>query len=485
MASASSPSGGRKPFFSRFFRRKKIEKIGNPVGENNSQEPVIRPTGSLTRRLIAISALWIFILLSGGGVTLDRVLTQAVTDNFDSQLDYVLAAMIASSEIDPEGAVRLNRPLGDQRFLEAHSGLYFQVSGSGYERFPSPSLWDRSLQVNPMPKGQLVRTYDSDEFSDGTLRVMERDVRLPGSSVLWRFQVAEIRTSLDNQIKKLRHTLVKAFLILGTGLIVITVLQVTIGLWPLRKLRREISAVRNGQASRIHDRMPNEVAPLIEELNALLSHNERQAEEARRHAGNLAHALKTPLTVVTNEANANSDALKEVVLREVMTMRRHVDHHLARARAIGRRGNAQSQAEVWPALLAVERAVARLYPHATIDLAGVKDAVVRIERQDLDEILGNLIENAAKYGQGRVFVTVEKQGKQVEILIEDDGTGIPENLRGQLFKRGARLDTDKPGTGLGLAIVRDVVEIYGGGVTLEESEDLGGLFVRLALPSVN
>ncbi|AEI37813.1 sensor histidine kinase [Zymomonas mobilis subsp. pomaceae] len=444
----------------------------------------LKPTGSLTQRLIAISAFWIFVLLLGGGLTLDRVLTQTVTDNFDSQLDYVLAAMIASSEIDPEGAVRLNRPLGDQRFLEAYSGLYFQISGNGYERFPSPSLWDRFLHVSPMPKGQLVRIYDSNEFSDGTLRIMERDVRLPGSPVLWRFQVAEIRTALDNQIKKLRHTLFKAFLILGSGLIVITVLQVTIGLWPLRKLRVEISAIRNGQASRIRDRMPNEVAPLIEELNALLRHNERQAEEARRHAGNLAHALKTPLTVITNEANADSAELKAVVLREVMTMRRHVDHHLARARAIGRRGNAQSQAEVWPSLLAVERAVTRLYPHATIDLAGVKDAVVRIERQDLDEILGNLIENAAKYGQGRVFVTVERNNNQIEILIEDDGTGIPENMRGQLFKRGARLDTGKPGTGLGLAIVRDVVEIYGGQVVLEESEDLGGLFVRLTLPMV-
>ena len=173
-------------------------------------------------------------------------------------------------------------------------------------------------------------------------------------------------------------------------------------------------------------------------------------------------------------------------------MRRQVDHHLARARAVGRRANAQARAEVWPSLKAVERAVNRMHRHVTVDLAGDQHAAVHVERQDLDEILGNLIENAAKYGQGRVFVTVVRVVSNlaaarkvdfVEILIEDDGPGIPAAERGKLFERGARLDTGKPGTGLGLAIVRDVVELYSGRITLEESEDLGGLQVRVLLPA--
>jgi signal transduction histidine kinase len=221
---------------------------------------------------------------------------------------------------------------------------------------------------------------------------------------------------------------------------------------------------------------------MVEELNDLLEHNERQAEEARTHAGNLAHALKTPLTVIMNEATARSSELNATVMREARTMRRQVDHHLARARAVGRRGSALSRAEVWPSLQAVERAVDRLFPDAVIDLDGEKGLAVRVERQDLDELLGNLMENAAKYGGGRVFVTVSREGPMADIVIEDDGRGIPEAERARIFERGARLDTGKPGTGLGLAIVRDVAGIYGGAVALEESEDLGGLLVRLSLP---
>jgi signal transduction histidine kinase len=165
-------------------------------------------------------------------------------------------------------------------------------------------------------------------------------------------------------------------------------------------------------------------------------------------------------------------------------MRRQIDHHLARARAIGRRAAAQARVRVWESLEAVQRAVERLYEETTIDIAGDHQAQVRVERQDLDEMLGNLVENAAKYGGGRVFVTVQPNGRMVDILVEDDGPGIPKELRGELFTRGARLDTTgKPGTGLGLAIVRDVAEIYGGKVSLEESEDLGGLLARLALPT--
>lgn len=274
----------------------------------------------------------------------------------------------------------------------------------------------------------------------------------------------------------------RSFLLLALGLIVLAGLQTWYGLRPLRRLRAEIARLRGGLATRIEGAMPAEVAPMVEELNALIEHNDRQAEEARRHAGNLAHALKTPLTVIMNSATAKSDDLAETVVREARTMRRQVDHHLARARAVGRRGSAHSRADVWPSLESVERAVSRLYPNVRIDADGAKDLQVHVERQDLDEMLGNLIENAAKYGGGSVFVTVAAQAGFVEFQIEDDGMGIPEEERVRIFDRGVRLDTGKPGTGLGLAIVRDVAEIYEGTVSLEESEDLGGLLVRLRLP---
>jgi signal transduction histidine kinase len=450
------------------------------------QGPAARPRRltSLTRRLIGIAAIWITVLLLGGGYALDRVLTSSLSENFDKQLEYVLNAMIAASEIGPDGEVRFNRPPADQRFLEPYSGVYFQVSGDGADTFPSRSLWDRRLRVDTAHNDVDLHTYDSREFQEEPLRIVERDVILPGSEIRWRFQVAQSREIIDRQISDLRSTLIRAFAALGIGLLVLAALQASYGLWPLRRVRSEVVAIRSGKQSRISEDFPREIYPLVRELNELLAHSEEQAEEARRHAGNLAHALKTPLTVITNAATAASPDLADTVIREATVMRRQVDHHLARARAIGRRASLHARACAWESLEAVERAVSRLYPDVTVDIAGDKQACVRVERQDLDEMLGNLVENAAKYGAGRVFVTVEPVAdKGVEILVEDDGPGIPAAEREPIFARGARLDTTgKPGTGLGLAIVRDVAEIYGGSVRLEESEDLGGLLARLTLP---
>ena len=440
-------------------------------------------TGSLTRRMIVVAALWIAALLLIGGFALDKVLTSGVVRNFDEQLEYVLNAMIAASEIGPDGEVRFNRPPADQRFIEPYSGVYFQVSGQGADAFPSRSLWDRRLRVSNTHTDIQPHFYNSNEFDDEPLRIVERDVLLPGSKVRWRFQVAQSREFIDGQIRELRSTLFWSFLVLGIGLLVLAALQTVYGLWPLRRVRREVALIRSGEKTRIGQDFPTEIRPLTEEINQLLAHSEAQAEEARRHAGNLAHALKTPLTVITNAATARAPDLSDTVCREALVMRRQVDHHLARARALGRRASAHARAVVWESLEAVQRAVDRLYEDVTVDIAGDKQVEVRVERQDLDEMLGNLVENAAKYGGGRVFVTVEPNHKLVDIVVEDDGPGIPPEERDSIFARGARLDTGKPGTGLGLAIVRDVAEIYGGRIKLEESEDLGGLLARLTLPA--
>ena len=459
-----------------------------PAPVTAAEEQAVAPprshsVGSLTRRMIVVAALWITALLLIGGFALNRVITAGVVKNFDDQLEYVLNAMVAASEIGPDGEVRFTRQPADQRFVEPYSGIYFQISGEGADTFPSRSLWDRRLAVQDRHKDIDVHVYDSNEFDGEPLRVTERDVILPGSKVRWRYQVAQSREMIDTQIRELRSTLFWSFLALGIGLLILAALQTFYGLWPLRRVRQDVAAIRSGAKTRIAGGFPLEVRPLTEEINQLLAHSEEQAEEARRHAGNLAHALKTPLTVITNAATANAPDLSDTVCREAIVMRRQVDHHLARARAIGRRASAQARARVWDSLNAVQRAVDRLYENVTVDIAGDKNAQVRVERQDLDEMIGNLVENAAKYGGGRVFVTVERTNGTVDILVEDDGRGIPQQQHDSIFQRGARLDTDKPGTGLGLAIVRDVAEIYGGKITLEESEDLGGLLARLSLPA--
>ncbi len=441
-----------------------------------------------------IAAGWIFVLLLGGGIALERTLTRQVEANFDDQLDYILTAMIASAEIDPFGEVWFYRALGDQRFLEPGSGLYWQISGGDGEPLPSRSLWDRTLELEgSRTKGDHfdaeVHFYNSAQFPGEPIRIAERTVILPGSETRWTFAVASATEQMDAQISRVRLILIWSFVVLGLGLLVMALLQIRYGLSPLRRVRAAIQNLRTTGTGRITEPLPLEVQPLVDELNALIEHSERQAEEARRHAGNLAHALKTPLTVLTNAATARDPKLSEAVFRETRTMQRHVDHHLARARAVGRRAVGHARTNVMASAEAVRRAVERLYPEGRLDIAGSREANVSIERQDLDELLGNLIENAAKYGGGSVFVTIDPEDndtpldpKMCVIWVEDDGSGIPEVERIRIFDRGVRLDTGKPGTGLGLAIVRDVAEIYGGSVTLGESEDLGGLLVELRLP---
>ncbi len=434
--------------------------------------------------MVLIAAVWITMLLGVGGLALVQVLDDTLTASFDEQLANNLNAMINAAELDEVGDVRLLRPLGDQRFAEPYSGLYWQVSGGGHAPFPSRSLWDRQLALPP--GNQDCRTpckFESTQFSSETLRVIARSVRLPGAAQPFLFQVAQSSRDLDRQKARTRTVVGWSLGVLGIGLIVMVGLQSIYGLAPLRRVSKAIAAIRSGEARRVEAQFLVEVEPLVAEINELLAHGEAQSEAARRHAGNLAHALKTPMSVLIGEARGRDDPLARTIEAQVQVMRRHVDHQLARARAAGRRAASTARTPVWPSLEAIARTVGRIHQgKVLIDLAGDREASFRGEQQDLEEMLGNLIDNAALHGGGRVFITVEADADQVRVLVEDDGKGIAPDQRSRLFERGERLDTDKPGTGLGLAIVKDVAELYGGSVALDSSEDLGGLLVTLTLP---
>jgi signal transduction histidine kinase len=434
--------------------------------------------------MVLIAAVWITMLLGVGGLALVQVLDDTLTASFDEQLANNLNAMINAAELDEVGDVRLLRPLGDQRFAEPYSGLYWQVSGGGHAPFPSRSLWDRQLALPP--GNQDCRTpckFESTQFPSETLRVIARSVRLPGAAQPFLFQVAQSSRDLDRQKARTRTVVGWSLGVLGIGLIVMVGLQSIYGLAPLRRVSKAIAAIRSGEARRVEAQFPVEVEPLVAEINELLAHGEAQSEAARRHAGNLAHALKTPMSVLIGEARGRDDPLARTIEAQVQVMRRHVDHQLARARAAGRRAASTARTPVWPSLEAIARTVGRIHQgKVLIDLAGDREASFRGEQQDLEEMLGNLIDNAALHGGGRVFITVEANADQVRVLVEDDGKGIAPEQRSRLFERGERLDTDKPGTGLGLAIVKDVAELYSGSVALDSSEDLGGLLVTLTLP---
>jgi hypothetical protein len=265
-----------------------------PVSEHTPRER--RRTGSLTRRMIVVAAGWIAALLLIGGFALDRVLTRSIVDNFDQQLVLLLnKSLIAASEIGPDGGIRLIRAPADQRFIEAYSGLYFQVTDVpgnacrlGAESpfcLPSRSLWDRRLHVSKSHEDVKPHLYDSAEFSQPghtePLRIAERDVVLPGSNVHWRFQLAQSRETIDEQIHRLRSTLIWSFTALGAGLLVLAALQTFYGLWPLRRVRQEVAAIRSGKKMRISQDFPSEVRPLAEEINELW----RITKRARRRRG--------------------------------------------------------------------------------------------------------------------------------------------------------------------------------------------------------
>lgn len=446
---------------------------------------------SLAQRLLLLAALWIVPLLAIGGIALDRVVTRTFAANLDARLAQYLTSLIAAAEVGPVGEVRLSRPIGDQGFFEAYSGLYYQISAPNQADFRSRSLWDRVIRTNLSVRHDHTSLTTRTLWSaHETLRVIEQDVALPGAQRPMRFIVAASTNNLAQQIADFRVTLLRALTGLGIGLIILSGVQATYGLWPLRRIQRGLEAIRSGRARRLETDYPQEVQPLVAEMNSLLDHSDAAAEEARTHAGNLAHALKTPMAVLINEANTRLD--RATILTQVETMQSHVEHHLARARMLGRRAMISARTPIWPSLERLIRVLERLYQNhknrgVTITLSGDKTLSFRGDVQDFEEIIGNILDNACKYGEGVVDVFVDRahegELRMVRIAIEDNGPGIPPGLRSHLFKRGARLDESQTGTGLGLAIVRDVVANYGGSVSLGESPQLHGLKLVLNLPA--
>lgn len=442
---------------------------------------------SLTGRILVASGIWMGVVLVAGGLMLSLLYRETVERNLDSRLSVLLDNLIGVTNVEGAGSVNLSRALVDPRFDEPYSGWYWQISGKGAASFRSRSLWDLELQSH------VGKVYAHPHFSDiigpedQHLRVVERDILLPDSDRVFRFLIAADRSEIREEVAEFNRMLLLWLAALGGGLIAAMVIQVRYGLQPLRHIRRALAQIRNGGRSRLDENFPSEVMPLVLELNALLEHNESVVERAKTHVGNLAHALKTPLTVLGNEATLDKTSpLAEVVLRQTATMSRHVDHHLARARAVARGGVIGSRAPVGPALIDLKRALERIYAGRNLvftleGLEATDQAIFRGERQDLDEMLGNLMDNACKWARAWIGVTVTAQKAWIRVTVEDDGPGIAGDVRARMFGRGQRADESVPGTGLGLAIVRDLAELCGGRIELSDSA-LGGLKAVLTLP---
>jgi signal transduction histidine kinase len=299
------------------------------------------------------------------------------------------------------------------------------------------------------------------------------------------FFVAADLVDVDAEVAEFNGTLFWSFVVLGLGLIAAVFLQVRIGLQPLRRVTLALSRIRDGQARRLEGKFPAEIAPLASELNSLIEHSAEVVGRARTHVSNLAHFLKTPLTVLASEADSHPGPLADAVKRHVGTMRRQVDHYLKRARAAGSLDVLGNRTPVKPVLDDLARVLTRIHHQAgvTITVDCPPTLYFRGERQDLEEIAGNLMDNACKWSHGQVAVTAAREGAMLTVTVEDDGEGLSPEDRALVGHRGERLDESVPGTGLGLAIVQDIAKLYGGTLRLETAR-LGGLRAVLALPAI-
>lgn len=451
------------------------------------------PKGSLVRRLIWLAAGWSLALLLCTGLALSIFFARAAMSRFEQGLVDVTDALYAGSSVG-DGQTVLAPALTDARALRAYSGRYWQISApvrtaQVQALVRSRSLWDSEMAVPPDLLARIEKNAGAPVFYDAVgpakekLRAVAVESRLPGRLAPVLFTAAEDRGPVDQDIRRFALVTAATLALLGAGLVAAVVIQVRVGLKPLFDMGHEIAEVRQGKAQRLARGYPAELAPLAGELNALLDHNQDVVERQRTHVGNLAHALKTPISVMLAEAETSKTPLAEVVTRQAEAMRGHVEHHLRRARAAARSQGSGERTPVEPVLDEIARTLARVHRNIDIDWDAPTGLAFAGERQDLMEMAGNLMENACKWSRSQVTARAEAHpgARVLRLVVEDDGPGLPADQRASVLRRGERLDESAPGSGLGLSIVDELARAYGGSVELADSE-LGGLKATVQLP---
>jgi signal transduction histidine kinase len=447
---------------------------------------------SLFARLIAAAAVWTVLGLGVGGVVLSAAFRAAALESFDTGLQADMDGLIAAAEPDPQGGLILQDRFLNRRFDRLYSGLYYQIRSQKNQVRASHSLFNGTITPTATSVRGALRWGYAPGPDGQALRVISRRVVFPitatarpDDSASYTFMVAGALGDVDRQTSEFNSILVWSFLLLGLGLVAAVFVQVRIGLQPLRRVSTALARIRGGEARRLEGDFPAEIAPLAGELNSLIQHGEEVVGRARTYVSNLAHALKTPLSVLAAEADGQPGPLAETVRKQVFVMRRQVDHYLARARAAGSLDVLGNRTQVKAVLADLARVIARIHVDRGIlvDAECAPTIYFRGERQDLEEMIGNLIDNACKWAHAQVRVRARKDGARLIITVEDDGPGLTEDERALVGERGERLDENVPGSGLGLAIVRDISKLYGGAFALDVSS-LGGVMARLELPAI-
>jgi signal transduction histidine kinase len=462
---------------------------------------------SLAFRLFITSAIWTLLVLPIAGFIIYRLYQTDVQASFDGRLEKLVNAF-AVDAMSGEGQQPTFPPNRyEPLFEETHSGWYWQIQpvdpNSNGLRLVSQSLATGTLpsprvkNVAPEPTG--ARWLNIKGPLGVPIRIVEVIDTIGHSKdgLEYSIAVAGPIDWLESQLATFRRRLATALFLAGLGLVIVTLFQVRFGLLPLQKIERGLTDIRSGEATKLEGELPVEIEPLQVELNALIESNQEIVDRARTQVGNLAHALKTPLAVITNEARDSKAPLAGKVSEQAELMRDQISHYLDRARmaarvgAIGRSTNVSEVAEP------LVRVLHRIHEDRGIQIDTDCDAGLRFqgEKQDLEEMLGNLLDNACKWAKTTVYLRVRtltdemalgqgrKPARMLVIQVEDDGPGLTSEQRQEIGKRGVRLDESKPGSGLGLSIVTDLVQMYRGALSLDRS-DKGGLRVELTLPAV-
>ena len=458
---------------------------------------------SLTARVLLLATLWSGLALVVIALVISALYRQASERSFTELLRAQLYNVINSVSIGEDNSLAGNPQLGDLRYSQPETGWYWLIEPLGtFAASPisSPSLGVSKIAVPSILAVPFDNRYErfyplTDAFGNNVL-VAETEVVLDGEGRAARFRVAGNLDVVEADIRAFERNLYIALIIFGVGSLVVNGGAILFGLRPLDRARRALGRIRRGDAERLEGDFPREVMPLVNEINALIESNRRIVDRARMQVGNLAHSLKTPLAVLLNESRLLEPSQQELVKSQAEAMQAQVQSYLNRARIAAQRESVLVRTEAEPVLERLVRVMHRLNPERTFHLTVDPGLVLAMEQQDVEETVGNLLENAARFCVSGVWITVTRAaagpaaesadaGRRawVEVSVEDDGPGLDPQQASEAMKRGRRLDESRPGAGLGLSIVREIAGEYQGAFDLGRSRK-GGLRATLLLPSV-
>lgn len=459
-------------------------------------------TNSLAFRFLTISTLWSVLALVVTAFLLTTLYKDNAERNFRELLTAHLYNLMGSVDVEPNGRLIGSPNLGDPHFKQPYSGWYWSVMPQSKKPGSARSLKSASLVEDTLETPKISDNPFKDGFSryyriagvqGENLVVVEAQIYLGEGDDIYRFKVAGNLNALDAEIREFSRNLMITLALFGLGLVISTLIIIKLGLRPLKRAQNALNNIRNGDAERLDGEFPEEITPLVSEMNALIDANKTVLERARTQVGNLAHALKTPISVLKNEARSPGGDLAQIVDEQAHRMQDQVQHYLNRARIAAQAGAISARTDVEPVLQRMVRVMQRLNPHLQINLmpSSSNQLLFRGEQQDLEEVLGNLLENACKYARQTVHIGLDIRPANdptmplmIEFSVEDDGPGLSKFQRSKALKRGQRLDETRPGSGLGLSIVSDIIDEYKGHLELGDS-DLGGLRVTFQLPAAD